>query len=54
MGRRAMELLMRRIESPEETQGDTPISLRAELRIRESTAPPPLPKTEAPILPFVQ
>lgn len=52
MGRKAMELLMRRIQWPEEDQDDTPISLRAELRIRESTAAPPLHKAGSPISPL--
>lgn len=49
MGRKAVELLILRIESPEEDPGETLISLHAELRIRESTAPPRLAKSETPI-----
>lgn len=44
MGKQATELLLRRIESPAKN-GETPqrslVILKAELRIRESTAPPP-------------
>jgi len=41
MGRIAMEILLRKIESPDcEETGGMPISLQAKLHIRESTAPP--------------
>ena len=42
MGKRAMELLLRKIESTDglDEEGFTPISLRATLQIRDSTAPP--------------
>jgi LacI family transcriptional regulator len=41
MGRIAMELLLRKIESPESREAEEmPVSLQARLQIRESTAPP--------------
>lgn len=41
MGRKAMEILLRKIESPElDDTVEMPISLQAQLHIRESTAPP--------------
>lgn len=53
MGKRAMDLLLRKIESPDEPEPEdlAPISLRATLQLRDSTAPPclnlsPLPEME--------
>jgi len=44
MGRIAMEILLRKIELPEsQEKEEMPISLRAQLHIRESTAPPRSP-----------
>jgi len=46
MGRMAMEILLRKIDSPESREtGEMPISLQARLQIRESTAPPAFSKT---------
>jgi LacI family transcriptional regulator, galactose operon repressor len=49
MGKKAVDLLVRRIEFPEEGRDELLICLPAELRVRESTAP--LPSCNAPFFP---
>jgi LacI family transcriptional regulator len=50
MGKKAAELLLELIAHPERASGETNegvISMKAELRVRESTAPPPLVRSAA-------